>query len=272
MPPIKRTQKPAAAPARRRLAGHAGPTKPESGPTKPEGGSAKRDAGSTKPKAGSAKRDARSNKPDTEGAKLRNRFGRKKAPERTEKAASGSAAAGDRAEGQGGRRPLDHPLGRPLAYAALAIGVVAGAVGVFLATEPGVDVQNQAFVKSAETDEVLNAATANVQRLVAIDHETLDEYHESLDEFLTPNLVTELDKNWPAMKDSYEQSATTVDADVREAGLSYLEGDRAEVLLVQDVSMTRDGVAAGSTSGTYLVGLDKVDGVWKLSKIPDLPS
>ena len=36
--------------------------------------------------------------------------------------------------------------------------------------------------------------------------------------------------------------------------------------------MSRDGAAAGSTSGTYLVGLDKVDGVWKLSRIPDLPS
>ena len=41
---------------------------------------------------------------------------------------------------------------------------------------------------------------------------------------------------------------------------------------MQDVSMTRDGVAAGSTSGTYLVGLDRIDGVWKLSRIPDLPS
>ena len=36
--------------------------------------------------------------------------------------------------------------------------------------------------------------------------------------------------------------------------------------------LLRDGAAAGSTSGTYLVGLDRVDGVWKLSRIPDLPS
>ena len=150
--------------------------------------------------------------------------------------------------------------------------MVAGAAGAYLATEPGISVPNQAFVDRAETDEVLTAASTNVQRLVSIDHESLDEYHDSLGEFLTPNLVEELDANWPALRDSYEQSATTVDAQVREAGLSYLEGDRAEVLLVQDVSMERDGAAAGSTSGTYLVGLDRVDGVWKLSKIPDLPS
>ena len=133
-------------------------------------------------------------------------------------------------------------------------------------------VDNQAFVDQAATDEVLTAATTNVQRLVAIDHEKLDEYHDSLGEFLTPALVEELDKNWSALRDSYEQTATTVDAQVSEAGVSYLQGDKAEVLLVQDVSMMRDGTAAGSTSGTYLVGLDKVDGVWKLSRIPDLPS
>lgn len=186
------------------------------------------------------------------------------ATDRTNDAATG----GDTGE----RAPRRRPTGVVLASAAVAVGLVAGAAGAFLATEPGVSVENSAFVDQQATDEVLAAATTNVQRLVAIDHEELDEYHDSLGEFLTPALVEELDQNWPALRDSYEQSATTVDALVREAGLSYLQGDKAEVLLVQDVSMSRDGVAAGSTSGTYLVGLDKVDGVWKLSKIPDLPS
>lgn len=224
MPPIKRTQKPVSPPARRRLAGHSGSTRPESG---------------------SWRETTRND------------------DERVD------AGTGADAEETPSRR---RPSGRTLAYAALAVGLVAGTAGVVLATEPGVDVANQAFVDPAATDEVLTAASTNVQRLVAIDHETLDEYHDSLGEFLTPALVTELDENWPALRDSYEQSATAVDAQVQEAGLAYLDGDKAEVLLVQDVSMTRDGVAAGSTSGTYLVGLDRIDGVWKLSRIPDLPS
>ncbi|WP_216694046.1 hypothetical protein [Dietzia psychralcaliphila] len=174
--------------------------------------------------------------------------------------------------GRGERRAGRRPGGRTIAYSAIATGLAAGAIGAFLATEPGVDVDNRAFVDREATEKVLSAATTNVQRLVAIDHETLDEYHDSLGEFLTPKLVNELDENWPALRESYEQSATSVDAEVREAGLAYLQGDKAEVLLVQDVSMTRDGAAAGSTSGTYLVGLDKIDGVWKLSRIPDLPS
>ncbi|AWH92741.1 hypothetical protein [Dietzia lutea] len=180
-----------------------------------------------------------------------------------------AATGGDAGERTPRRR---RPTGVVLASAAVAVGLVAGAAGAFLATEPGVSVENRAFVDQQATDEVLAAATTNVQRLVAIDHETLDEYHASLGEFLTPELVEELEQNWPALRDSYEQTATTVDALVREAGLSYLQGDKAEVLLVQDVSMSRDGAAASSTSGTYLVGLDRVDGVWKLSRIPDLPS
>lgn len=182
--------------------------------------------------------------------------------------AQDAATGGDTGE----RTPRRRPSGVVLASAAVAVGLVAGATGAFLATEPGVSVENRAFVDRQATDEVLAAATTNVQRLVAIDHEKLDEYQASLGEFLTPELVEELERNWPALRDSYEQTATTVDALVREAGLSYLQGDKAEVLLVQDVSMSRDGAAAGSTSGTYLVGLDKVDGVWKLSRIPDLPS
>ena len=238
MPPIKRNQKPAAAPTARRLAGHTGPTR--QGAT-----------GSSSGVTGGARTSPR-------GTGVHD--------DETGEHANATVVE----TGESPRRRTN--FGRGVVYAALAVGVAAGAAGLYLATEPGISVPNEAFVDREATDQVLAAASTNVQRLVSIDHQTLDEYHASLGEFLTPNLVGELDANWPALKDSYEQTATTVDAHVREAGLAYLEGGRAEVLLVQDVSMERDGVAAGSTSGTYLVGLDRVDGVWKLSRIPDLPS
>ncbi|WP_010541129.1 hypothetical protein [Dietzia alimentaria] len=222
MPPIKRNQKSATAPARRRLAGHAGAARTES--TSPDW--TEFDVG-----AGDDNADRRS---DVREPRRRN--------------------------------------GRIAAYAAIAIGLVAGVAGAALTLVPESEPANQAFVDTQTTDAVLSAATTGVQRLVAIDHTRLDEYHDSLGEFLTENLVDELDKNWPALSVSYEQSATTVDAQVREVGLSMLEGDHAEVLLVQDVSITRDDTAAGSTSGTYLVGMERIDGVWKLSKIPDLPA
>ena len=254
MPPIKRNSRPAAGqPNRRRLAGHGGPAVPEAGAGgQPSGSGRGPVAGSEKPRSVSERRrDARA------AGRARVVVGKTKGSPGRESSARASNSSG---------------LGRTFTYTALAVGVVAGVAGGVLAMEPGVEVENRAFVDAETTDEVLTAASTNVQRLVAIDHESLDEYHASLGEFLTPNLVSELEENWPALRDSYEQTATSVDANVTEAGLTHLSEDRAEALLVQDVSMSQDGVAAGSTSGTYLVGLDKVDGVWKLSRIPDLPS
>ena len=239
MPPIRRTQRPTGPTPRRRLAGHTAPAREDSAREEP----VREDTAPSGSRAAGPVRD------DDEA----------------------TTAAAPAAETDPARRRRGVPA-RALAVGALVVGLAAAGAGAYLLTEPGVDVQNQAFVDRAATDEVLAAATANVQRLVAIDHRTLDDYHATLGEFLTPNLVEQLEENWPTLRETYEQSETRVDARVREAGLSFLEGDRAEVLLVQDVSMERGGAAAGSTSGTYLVGLDRVDGVWKLSRIPDLPS
>lgn len=236
MPPIKRTQKSTGPASRRRVAGRPAAGRPADDRPATREDEIAADAG---------------NGTDTD---------------------TGPADAGADSGADDARAPRRRPGGRALAIAGIVVGLAAGGAGAYLATEPGVGVDNQAFVDQQATDEVLAAASTNVQRLVAIDHETLDAYHDSLGEFLTPNLVSQLDENWPTLKDTYEQSKTKVDAQVREAGLAYLSGDKAEVLLVQDVSMTRDGTAAGSTTGTYLVGLDRVDGFWKLSRIPDLPS
>ena len=251
MPPIRRTQRPAGPTPRRRLAGHG-----HTGPARED-----------TPRDETAREDTLRDETAREGAAPSG--DRVAGPVRDDDEAITAAAPAAGSDSDRRRRGVPACA---LAVGALVVGLVAAGTGAFLLSEPGVDVQNQAFVDRAATDEVLAAATANVQRLVAIDHRTLDEYHASLGEFLTPNLVEQLEENWSTLRETYEQSETTVDARVREAGLTFLEGDRAEVLLVQDVSMERGGAAAGSTSGTYLVGLDRVDGVWKLSRIPDLPS
>lgn len=172
----------------------------------------------------------------------------------------------------------DAPTGRSrgvstrLAVAGIVVGLLAAGAGAFLATNPGIDRDNAAFVDRATTEEVAGLAATHAQRLVAIDHTELDAYYESLDEFLAPQLVEELDQTWDALTETYEQTQTVVDAQTQNAGVSFLTEDRAEVLLILNVSMERDGVAAGSTSGTYLVELTRMDGTWKLSSIPDLPS
>lgn len=166
---------------------------------------------------------------------------------------------------------------RVLGAAGLVAGVALGVIGGLTLHDPedppvGEKVDNVAFIDDARTDEVKEAATTDVQRLVAIDHASLDQYHDALPEILQPELIEQLDKNWPTLKDTYTKTKLKVDAKVTNIGVTFLQGDRAEALVVQDVSTTRDGQASGSTTGTYLVTLEKVDGAWKLSKIPDLPS
>lgn len=194
------------------------------------------------------------------------------APQSAGRSGSAEKPADSTGKGESGRTRPRLRFSKGLAAAGIVVGLLAGGAGALLATGPGIEVDNSAFVDSATTDEVMGLAATHAQRLVAIDHTELDAYHESLDEFLAPQLVEQLDETWDALSDTYEQTQTVVDAQTETVGVSHLTDDRAEVLLVLNVSMTRDGVAAGSTTGTYLVELSRMDGTWKLSSIPDLPS
>ena len=155
---------------------------------------------------------------------------------------------------------------------ALAVGLIGIVVAVVLFFRPGLDFDNQAYADRAETDAVATAAAENAKKLVAIDYETLDDYVAGLPDIMTQGLEDELMKSWDQLSDTYEQAKTKVDVTISDVGVTYLEDNRAEVLIAQNVSVTQDGQAAGSTDGTYLIRLEKVDGDWKLSSIPDLPS
>lgn len=165
---------------------------------------------------------------------------------------------------------------RGIGYGWPVAAAVIGVIGLVLATifflRPGLDYENEAFADRETTDEVATAAAENAKKLVGIDYETLDEYVDSLPEIMTPDLEEELMSSWDQLADTYEQAKTKVDVTISDVGVTYLEENRAEVLIAQNVSVTQDGQAAGSTDGTYLVRMEKVDGDWKLSSIPDLPS
>ncbi|WP_333619201.1 hypothetical protein [Dietzia sp.] len=190
-------------------------------------------------------------------------------------AATASAAAGDSAEvreSKAAAKPGRRKLIGGLSIAAAIIGVALLIAAFVLHTKPGVDFDNEAFVDDEDTTAVATAAAANAKQLVSVDYETLDQYKAAIPDIVTPNLETELDKSWDQLADTYKQSKTKVTAEVQNAGVSYLQGDRAEVLVVENVSVTQDGKDAGETVGTYLLQLQNVDGTWKLSSIPDLPS
>lgn len=261
-------------------------------PTRPETGKARepvdrsqdvRDAMAQSRKPSNARKNAPSRKPAAT-RKIAGRDLRQRADSSTARATGGAdASTAPRSttptpatvDADGGAEPTrEQARSRALAFPviALVVGLVAGIAGIILAFNPGIEPDNRAFVDRDTTEEVLRLGSTHVQRLVAIDYTELDAYQDSLDEFLMPNLVGELNETWDALSTTYEQTETVVEAQTQTVGLSFLTEDRAEVLLVLSVSMTREGIIAGSTTGTYLVEMTRTDDTWKLSRIPDLPS
>lgn len=152
------------------------------------------------------------------------------------------------------------------------LGIVGIVAAVVLYQRPGIDYDNQAYVDQEATTEVATAAAAAVQRLMAIDYRTVDEYHDRLGEIVTPNIAAQLDESWEPLKEFYVQSQTVVQVKVTDTAIAFLQDDRAEVLVSTQASVSRDDQHVSDTGGPAIVGLQKVDGVWKLSDIPDLPS
>lgn len=207
-----------------------------------------------------ARDDAREDKP---GAKPEDKPGAK--PEGTD--ADAAAAAGEQRAG-GGRWSRS--------TAALVVPALIGVIGIVAAIvmyqRPGIDYDNQAYVDQEATAEVATATAGAVQRLMAIDYRAVDQYHDTIGEIATENLVTELDRSWETLKETYVQGETVVQVTVTDTAVTFLQDDHAEVLVSTQATVYRGDQPVSDSGGPVLVGMHKVDGTWKLSKIPDLPS
>lgn len=159
---------------------------------------------------------------------------------------------------------------RWVVWLAVLIAILGGAAAGVFALRPGITYTNAAYAKQEPTTAVATAAAANVQRLMAIDYRTVDDYHARLGEFLTPNLQAELDASWDTMRQSYVQSQTVVTVRVTDVAVTYLQDDRAETLVAAQVKLNRGEEPVSESIGTYVVGLQYLDGQWKITSIPDM--
>lgn len=128
-------------------------------------------------------------------------------------------------------------------------------------------VSNQAYVDNAATDEVKAAAENALTTITAYKFDDMDGWADRSREVLAENMRADLDKTVDVTKSAAQQSKTSTEAKVDPTGVTLLDGDHAEVLVFLTVSVTNDGVAAGSSSGPELARMAKVDGKWVLSEI-----
>ncbi|WP_159920387.1 hypothetical protein [Rhodococcus sp. WAY2] len=152
------------------------------------------------------------------------------------------------------------------------LGAVAAVLGIFAvvaAFQPGGNITNTAWVDESGTAEVTKAGTEAIESLYTYNYETIDQDFDKARGYLNEAKRAEFDQTAATTKDAAIQTKTATEASVTDIGVTFLEGDRAELLAHMNVSATGDAVAQGSAATPLSVKLEKVDGKWVLSDISD---
>jgi Mce-associated membrane protein len=152
------------------------------------------------------------------------------------------------------------------------LGAVAAVLGIFAvvaAFQPGGHITNTAWVDESGTAEVTKAGTEAIESLYTYNYETIDQDFDKARGYLNEAKRAEFDQTAATTKDAAIQTKTATEASVTDIGVTFLEGDRAELLAHMNVSATGDAVAQGSAATPLSVKLEKVDGKWVLSDISD---
>ena len=157
---------------------------------------------------------------------------------------------------------------RPVAV----VGAVAVLLAVFAAVaafRPGADVSNVAWVDTAATQEVTEAAKVAIETMHGYDYRTIDEDFAQIRGLLTPERLEEFDSTADVTKKAAVETRTVTEVMVEHIGTTMLDGTRAEVAAYINVSATGDGIAQGSAAAPLLVRMEKSDGRWLVSEIRD---
>lgn len=151
-----------------------------------------------------------------------------------------------------------------VAAAAILLGVI-----VVAAIRPGTHTGNQAWVDSAATGEVLDAAKNNLATVLSYNYETIEQDQENARAVLTGEMRDEYDVTAQATRDFAEEVKAGATAVVDPVGISLLDGDRAEVVAGVTVNAVIDGVDQGFVVTPVAAQLQLVDGQWLISEVLD---
>ncbi|WP_202399757.1 MULTISPECIES: hypothetical protein [Rhodococcus] len=150
-----------------------------------------------------------------------------------------------------------------------AVAVVLAVIAAVAAFRPGADVSNVAWVDTAETREVTEAAKVAIETMHGYDYRTIDEDFGRIRELLTPERLEEFDSTADVTKKAAIDTRTVTEVMVEHIGATMLDDTRAEVAAYINVSATGDGIAQGSAAAPLLVRMEKSDGRWLVSEIRD---
>lgn len=160
-----------------------------------------------------------------------------------------------------------------LAMVALAI-VCAVAGVVLLTTTGGSDAApdpNRAVVDRAGTTEVIGQVDTALQRVLSYDYANPDATHTAAQQTLVGDALKQYNVLFDALQQKAGGQQLTLTAKVVTAGVTSLEGTRAELLVFLDQSSTRasDGTT-GTSAAQIRISAVKQGGTWRISELVPL--
>ncbi|WP_157171151.1 hypothetical protein [Nocardia araoensis] len=156
------------------------------------------------------------------------------------------------------------PIGTPR----MAADVRAGPLAIFGETPAKID--NDAFVVDAATREVKTAAAEALQTMYTYDYRLIDEHRSKVSALLTYPLLQIFEASSDDLLEGVTATQAKQTVKVDPVGLVDLRGDRADLLLVVEISASKVGAASELTRGTLAARMVKVSGKWLLSELLDI--
>ncbi|MBE9374959.1 hypothetical protein IQ251_10960 [Saccharopolyspora sp. HNM0983] len=127
---------------------------------------------------------------------------------------------------------------------------------------------NDALVDAGATSEVNGQVGEAVTKLFSYNFAEQDKADAAADELLVGPAVAKYNELWGVLRDQAPQQKLVVDTSVKSSAVTWLQGDRAEVLLYVDQKATRAGDQEGQNEPAQLtVGAEKHGDQWKLNRI-----
>lgn len=129
----------------------------------------------------------------------------------------------------------------------------------------GLDLDNTALTDPARTTEVDSAVREILEQVLSYDHSDLDRTARAVTEYLRGPALCTYNALYDEVKRVAGEQRLTLTTEVREVGMTRLEGDRATVLVFVDQHSTRGDRGQTSAAGTqFAITAQHQDGRWTI--------
>jgi Mce-associated membrane protein len=128
----------------------------------------------------------------------------------------------------------------------------------------GLDLDNTALIDPARTAEVDGALRDILAKVLSYDHQDLDSTAKAVAENVTGQALCAYNALYGEVRRLAGEQRLTLTSDVRDVGLTRLEGDRASALLFVDQSTTRGDGATSASAAQFGISAERRDGRWKI--------